>query len=278
MNGEYSVSCEDESLLSCIIETVAWVKGVDPLALEPLYNAVEIEALEELYSPPRQGLTVSFTYAGCDVQIDSDGTITVAHEPDPVSEEVASASNILVLEASTMQDNEEVCSDLLATEPAHSGNVLCVSLSPGLGHIPVQERSSGNLGLLTVGDFTRSTSDQALNREPQPGQPQIATVPHPGDLSTLGIRIGEFLSLWAEGDHPTVICVHSLDDLLQQADLAHVFGFLLLLTNRLASADATAHYHFNEAAHDEKTVATLTPLFDTVLTHDLEKGWTTLAD
>lgn len=64
-----------------VVETVAATKGEDPLDLEPLYEVIDPDALDALYrqdgigrlkSPDR----IEFTYAGCEVVVGWDGSIT----------------------------------------------------------------------------------------------------------------------------------------------------------------------------------------------------------
>lgn len=65
--------------------------------------------------------------------------------------------------------------------------------------------------------------------------------------------------------HRTSLCFHSLTALLLFAELSRVFRFLYTLSGRVASSGARAHFHLDPVAHEERTVATLTPLFETVV-------------
>lgn len=69
------------STSQAIVEAVAAEVGTDPLDLEPLYRAVDPDALDSLTADrdPRDGRSeavVEFSYAGCDVLV-SDGAIQV---------------------------------------------------------------------------------------------------------------------------------------------------------------------------------------------------------
>jgi hypothetical protein len=66
---------------SAVVETVAAREGVHPTDLEPqLYEVVDPDALETLLATAATGqssVTVAFEYAGYDVVVASDGTMTV---------------------------------------------------------------------------------------------------------------------------------------------------------------------------------------------------------
>jgi hypothetical protein len=94
-----------------------------------------------------------------------------------------------------------------------------------------------------------------------------ATVQSAGDLSEIGVKIDRCLSSWSDG--PRVeICFDSISALLAEADLPSVFRFLHILIGRLSSAGASAHFLLDPRAHDDQTVDTFRPLFDTVLDVD----------
>lgn len=59
-----------------VIRAVANANGVGPTDLEPLYETIDPEALDELFKPGIEG-TISFTYEGHDVTICGDGDATV---------------------------------------------------------------------------------------------------------------------------------------------------------------------------------------------------------
>lgn len=73
-------SMQTESVSERIVTAVAEFTGRDPLSLDPLYDAIDPEALDALFEPtdatgtPRR---VAFTYAGCSVEITGEGEIRV---------------------------------------------------------------------------------------------------------------------------------------------------------------------------------------------------------
>jgi len=67
------------SLSVVVAERLAATKGCDPEALPPLYQSVDPDALERLVvAGEESGPTrVSFSHAGCQVSVDTDGVVTV---------------------------------------------------------------------------------------------------------------------------------------------------------------------------------------------------------
>jgi hypothetical protein len=99
---------------------------------------------------------------------------------------------------------------------------------------------------------------------------RATTVADPGDLTGLGIRIGECLEAW--GDQTPLVVFDSVTTMLQYADTKQVFQFLHVLTSQLRSAGALSVFHMDPEAHDERTVSTIRSLFRGVY-EQTEDGW-----
>lgn len=66
-----------------VITAVADAKDMEPMELDPLYGAIDPDALDALYEQSgldrtRSPKQLKFTYCGCEVVIDNDATITVS--------------------------------------------------------------------------------------------------------------------------------------------------------------------------------------------------------
>ena len=267
----------DDAPSRCIVEAVAWTKGVEPNTLDPLYDVIDLDALNELtQSDKKAEPTITFTYEGCEVQVDSKDTVIVRESLPSIHDQLDETSNLLVLEAGSDQLNDRLCADLLTVEPYDDENVLSVT-SPLTNVWPTSwnthaGKTPTKVELIAVGDFTRSTSTSRGSELPSE-QIQVTSVSDPENLSELGVRISECLSNWEHDDNQILVCFRPLSTLLQYADTLSVFRFLHILTGRIKSADAFAHYHLNLDAHDEGTVKTLKPLFDTVIEVDETGDW-----
>lgn len=79
--AEVSAVCREGEISQTVITSVAEARGVDPLELEPLYAAIDPDALNKLFQPslgaPNSSLNLQFTFAGCDVEIRGDGEVLV---------------------------------------------------------------------------------------------------------------------------------------------------------------------------------------------------------
>lgn len=71
-----------DSLIYRIIEKVAAAKGVQAHELDPLYEVIDPDALEELFAGPSQQGQIGFEYEGCTVRADGDGQVTVVSPRD----------------------------------------------------------------------------------------------------------------------------------------------------------------------------------------------------
>ncbi|EMA59365.1 hypothetical protein C469_12071 [Halorubrum lipolyticum DSM 21995] len=74
---------------TAVVEAVATATGRDPLEMPPLYDTLDVDALDGLLTADRTGddgtVAVSFRYDGAYVWVDSGGAIEV--DPDAASSE-----------------------------------------------------------------------------------------------------------------------------------------------------------------------------------------------
>jgi len=76
---------ESRSLSIDVIESVADVRDLDPLELPQLRTVIDPDALEQLFSHTANGAgqaRLTFTYAGCEVTVNGDETVTVQRDAD----------------------------------------------------------------------------------------------------------------------------------------------------------------------------------------------------
>lgn len=77
----YELSAE-ESPTEGVVQALATAAGASPLELDPLYNTLDPEALDTLFSPSpsggRSGEYIVFEYEGYEVTFFSEGRVTVA--------------------------------------------------------------------------------------------------------------------------------------------------------------------------------------------------------
>ncbi|MFB6281147.1 MAG: hypothetical protein ABEH40_03915 [Haloferacaceae archaeon] len=171
--------------------------------------------------------------------------------------------SVLLLEGADGEAADRLCIDLLAGERAGETRLLFVTLvdSPekrmrawdaAADRRPAEAVAVGMAG--------------ARNGPDGPDGVDVRTVSDPANLTRLGVVItGALADL--DGEGPSV-CFHSLSVLLQYAPVEQVFRFLSVLNTHLDAAGAAAHFHFDPSIHDDRTLATLRPLFDEVVRAD----------
>ncbi|MDL5360893.1 hypothetical protein [Halalkalicoccus sp. NIPERK01] len=115
-------------------------------------------------------------------------------------------------------------------------------------------------GTITVGNGGDGGGDVApVSRA---GRDVTTSIRARTDLAELGTTISLYLDDWTEGR--TLVCFHTLEDLLDGVGTQTAFRFLHVLTRRLAKADAVGRFSLDPLAVDERTIRTLEPLFDVV--------------
>lgn len=101
----------------------------------------------------------------------------------------------------------------------------------------------------------------------------VTSISDPSDLTGLGIKMNQCLSGWQDAPVDVVVCFRSLTTLLQYASLQRSFRFLHVLTRRIQSFGARAHFHIDPQAHSRKEMATLRNLFDRVYRLNPDGQW-----
>jgi hypothetical protein len=181
--------------------------------------------------------------------------------------------NVLVL-AGSMDGTSEYCAERLDSPP---GTALPSALLVSLDDSPDRRLDAvirsgaahpSNVGVVccdeTRGAAVAGSTGGSGGALGVTASPWVTTVGSPGDLTGLGVRIEEALSAWADEPGSVELCFHSLTTLCQYVDERAVFRFCHTVTRHLAAVGASSHFHLDPGAVDERTVATLSALFDRV--------------
>jgi len=201
---------------------------------------------------------------------------------EPVSSSLSTrlgdVSNVLLLVGHDDERAEEGCMELLSSTPLSNANVLCVTaVSSPDERVAAWDAHLGDdrpakVGFIDVGATTRGGS-------PGIGDPtdpfSVHTIEHPADLIGIEINRSRYQSAWAGDDNQLVVCVDSLNSLLDNVSLERAFRFLNALTGRFRAADAIAHYHLDPSGYDERTLNTIKGLFDAVVEPHEDGEWRT---
>lgn len=168
-----------------------------------------------------------------------------------IVESVGDAAAILLSEPSIGGDDGH-CRALLLGDHEPAG-ILFVSYmrSPAacLDQLNIDPERGPAVAVITVGTASPSAPDGV----------DVRGMASAGDLTGLGIAIGETIADWHE---PITVCFDSVTSMLQYVDLKTAYEFLHTTIGRLEAAGARSHFHIDPAAHDEQAVATVTSLVD----------------
>ena len=205
--------------------------------------------------------------------------MTATQTAETLPERLTGANSTLFLSPSFTDERD--CTDLLHPTEAEETNLLLVSYtkSPDRQLSRWREHTDerpAEMGIVSVEDATRSVvaEDGGASGSEGPSLPEtdapVETVNSPNDLTGLGIRITEFLTDWEDNGGRTVVCFDSLTALLQYVDIETAYEFIHIITGRLATVDAFAHFHMDPAAHDDQTVEIVPGLMAAVVEIDTD--------
>lgn len=186
------------------------------------------------------------------------------------------AANILLLASPMDTGVDEACLDLLMVDAPSQEDVLYITFTGTMNdrlsawRNRVDGEPPAKVGLICVGEMTRSAASHSNVSRSSAGPVSITTISDPGDLTGIGITLNEYLSQWDGDGNRLVGCFDSLTSLLQYTDIDAAFRFLHVVTGRFTAAGAVGHYHLDPSAHDDQTVNSLIGLFDAVV--ELEDG------
>lgn len=104
---------------------------------------------------------------------------------------------------------------------------------------------------------------------------RVEQVTSPSDLTGLGMKATEQLARWDDADEEftPVVVLNSLTILFQYAGLQQIYRFLHALTTRLANSDGHGVFFLDHLTQDDKTIHTLSSLFDTVARRTDDGTW-----
>jgi len=193
-------------------------------------------------------------------------------------DETGQPTNVLLLTSAVDGCEAAACRELSeTTHPSRSHVILATGLQSPRERLADWEDDVGvrpaETTVVDLATATRSAAASTASTGETPAGPTgpdgvdrwaDATVERVAEGDLLGL--GETLDAALTGsDRPTTLCVRSVSDLLQSADVETVFRFLEALTRGVDRAGGVAHYHLNTDVHDAETVETLAVLFDAVV-------------
>lgn len=179
--------------------------------------------------------------------------------------------NVLLKAPRDREREFDCCVDLLTpVEPANL-NIwsLGISLPPDERLRAWEARREGYPADFRIVSGQQLPQAETIERSEELGfdpTPRFTSLDDPKNLTDLGVELLESLQAWEANENKTVVCFHSLTALLQHVSTEQAYQFLHPFTSKVREFEATAHYHLNPRAHDEREVEQLATLFDSVIT------------
>ncbi|WP_066412550.1 DUF7504 family protein [Halorubrum aethiopicum] len=188
---------------------------------------------------------------------------------------IGRSTSVLLLAPLHEPPDDDACIDLLTRDPPEDTNVVSVTLSASPAErLSVWQREAG--GELptraTIIDGRREMRSDGLPVS-ESGSIAVRGLPEDADLYDVGLAIASQLGAWEDADETTVLCLHSVTRLLAAHDTDQVIGLLTALNDLCERLGVSAHSHVDPDAHDEETLSTLRPLYDTVVEYTPTDGW-----
>lgn len=179
----------------------------------------------------------------------------------PTPQELGWGMNVLLCVPPMDDGGDDTCVSLLTPQSDSALDVLWVSFTRSAGD--TLDRWREQVDVEPVRETILGLGEAPI--DPGVTDATVEQVGAPGDLTGLGIAVRDHLE---SADGSVVVCFESLTSMLQYVDLQTAYEFIHVLTGQLYAADSLAHFHLTPDAHDDRTVTTLTSLFDAVVTVD----------
>lgn len=186
-------------------------------------------------------------------------------------------TSVLLLAPSSETPDHRGCVDLLTPHRTESTNVLSIAVgkTPNERVAAWREHAGETFPKRTVIASTETEADQTPD-----GASSVRELPVSVDLLSrpvnpleLGSVISWHLGQWSTTSDPTTVCIHSLTTILEDVERSEAVKLVDTLNERFRSMDVVAHYHMDPSQHDEQTLASFRPLFDSVVEYGPKSDW-----
>jgi archaellum biogenesis ATPase FlaH len=137
--------------------------------------------------------------------------------------------------------------------------IIVTSNEPATHILERLKRKKFDLSLLKIG-IVDCVSNDLVDVEFE--NVTIKKVSSPGDLTNIGVRIGQFIDEFSKNNLKIQIHINSLSTFLMYSNIQTIFRFLHYLTGRIKAAKALGIFVIDSGMHDPQTVVTLKQLCD----------------
>ena len=182
------------------------------------------------------------------------------NELDETIEGIKNGSNILLL-SPPMSGKEAILDNIMHLRAIKNENALIVVTSnePATHVLERFKVKKLDLSLSRIGIVDCSSKDLV---DVEFENVTIKKVGSPGDLTSIGVKIGQFIDEFSNKDLKIQIHINSLSTILMYSNLQTIFRFLHYLTGRIKAAKALGIFVIDSGMHDPQTIVTLKQLCD----------------
>lgn len=193
-------------------------------------------------------------------------------QAQPAASATEDGSITLLVAPLDSADAESACADLSGGGSPTRTDLLSVALSRSpderldAWNAHAGPEQPANHAIVAAGEESRSAAASADGGPAVSAGPlTIQTVADAGSPVDLGVVVTEQLAAWDGDGNRSVVCFHSLTDLIERLGDPRAFRFLHVLVGRLRTFGADAHFHVDPSAHDDGTIDRLAELVDDVV-------------
>lgn len=184
----------------------------------------------------------------------------------------------LLLSPPWNEDVDRVCLERVTNSVPRERDVVVVSYArpsevvvrDWRTHLGEQPR---NLGVVDLGSSMRSIASPGYDSTTFEIANVAVSLPDPSDTSALLEVVEGFLDDWVGNDGSQVAYVDSVTAMVHRIGLPATVEFIDSLRTTLAANGGTGFVRLEKAAHDQRTLVMLDPLFDSVLELVSDGGW-----
>jgi KaiC/GvpD/RAD55 family RecA-like ATPase len=187
------------------------------------------------------------------------------YDLSPVLDAQVDPGTSLLISGPPLTGKRGLAMDVLAEGTRSGQAAIVVTTKDGAGRVLDDYRDRVDIDDKPVAVIDCVTRQQGVGEVRD--DERVKYTSSPVDMTGVGIKLSETLeSFQSHGVDKTRVMVHSLSTLLMYSDLQTVFRFLHVFTGRIQSVDGLGLFCIDSTAHDDRTMNTLTQLFDGIVT------------
>lgn len=198
--------------------------------------------------------------------------------PETPNEFIDSTSSVLLLARSGSDAECEGCTSLLSEHGLRDSRAICITMTDSpdsqlsLWQQQLDDEMPEEAVILDAGSQLPAES-QAAGSGAFPSL-TLETLQSSVEPIDIGLAVSRHLGRWEAADGPSVLCLNSLTDLLNEWERDRVISLVTALNRQCSEMGVMCHHHLDPEANSEETVEMFRPLYDVVCEYIPDHGWT----